>query len=886
MGLSRGARIGSCEILAQLGTGGMGEVYRARDTKLDRDVAVKSLPDVFAHDADRLARFEREAQMLAALNHPNIAAIYDLVEFSGSKYLVLELVEGDTLADRLERAPLPIDEAIDIALQIAEALEAAHEKGIVHRDLKPANVKITPGGRVKVLDFGLAKIHESAMVSSNLSNSPTLGAVQSAAGVILGTAAYMSPEQARGKAVDKRSDIWAFGCIVYEMLTARQTFPNGETVSDTLAGILAREPDWEALPPATPPKLRTLLERCLRKDSRRRLHDIADARIEMEETRAEPPVAPLEARASAALRRRLYAVAAVAALLLLTSAALAIRAFRALAPDAPAVRFDVFPPEGFTFRANTQPNSTVAPWPRLSPDGRKLSFVASAESKQLLWVRPIDSSTAQALPGTDEAANSFWSPDSNYIAFITPNRLKKVAASGGPAQVLCNLETMREGTWGTEGVILLSQQNGPLFRVSAAGGEPAPATELDASRKETQHREPNFLPDGRHFTYVAVSSDPQKTGTFIGSLDSKERRPLPGIASVSLHSPSGHMVFLRDGTLMAQPFDLDRLELSGDALPVAEQISNAQAGAFSISQAGGLVYRAGATFARSQLVWFDRSGKQLEVASPEGEYHEVRLSPDGRYVAFPRGTPPDIWVLELQRGIISRLTSDPANDVSPVWSPDGRTIVFYSNRDGSNNLYQRPFGVVAKDAILLRTETGKVAQSWSRDGRYLAYISPQNDSDIWVFPFSNESTPVRVTETPFDETNVVISPDSQWIAYAANENGQYEIYIQSFPKPGVRRQVSTSGGFGTRWSYDGNELFYITPDGTLMAVPIRSVGSSLEAGSPHPLFQTRLATVAPGQFARQYDVAPDGRFLMNVTSEDRFSSPITVILNWAAGLKK
>jgi serine/threonine protein kinase len=561
MPLSPGTQIGSCEILDLIGTGGMGEVYRGRDTKLGRDVAVKALPAHFVHDADRLTRFEREAQVLAALKHPNLATIHELKESGGSRYLIMELIEGDTLGERIARGSIPLEEALDIALQIVEGLEAAHDKGIIHRDLKPANIKITPEGRVKVLDFGLAKVFEAG-VSQNLSNSPTISA-QTAQGLILGTAAYMSPEQARGQEVDRRADVWSLGCVLYEMLTAQKVFPNGETISDTLAGILAREPSWQALPAATPPRVRALLERCLRKDQRRRWAGMSAVRLELEEARSELQSVGKTSKTGFSLRERV--LVGLAAVFLAATVGAALRLYTSAGAETLPLRSEFWVPPG------TIPGSLGQP--ELSPDGRTVAFLASARNKRSISVRPLDSTTPVALPSTEGAGpDVFWSADSQYIAFFADGKLKKVAAGGGPSQVIASLQLAdaHAGTWNAEDVILLgNSQSGPLLRVSAVSGETSPATDLDTTRKETAHGFPSFLPDGRHYLFVAISSDPQnRTAVYVGDLDSKTLTPVPGIASRVRYSPSGHLVFLRDGALMAQPFDIGSLKTAGGAFPV------------------------------------------------------------------------------------------------------------------------------------------------------------------------------------------------------------------------------------------------------------------------------------------------------------------------------
>ncbi|MDA2924795.1 protein kinase, partial [Acidobacteria bacterium AH-259-L09] len=861
---------------------GMGEVYRAEDTNLKREVAIKVLPEQFTKDPQRLARFEREAQLLASLNHPNIAAIYSFEHADGLHFLVLELVEGETLAERVTKGPLPVEEALEVCRQIAEGVEAAHEKGVIHRDLKPANVKVTPEGKVKILDFGLAKAFEAEVPVTDISQLPTLTEEMTRAGVILGTPAYMSPEQARGKIVDKRTDIWAFGCVLYEMLTGRRPF-EGEEITDVVARIIERDPDFAVLPRATPPSIRRLLRHALQKDRKRRLADIADALIDIADARSEPETPSLAVAPS--LRGREYVWAAVALVALLTTAALAIRAWLAPVSEAVTVQFEVFPPEGTSWPG--------AGWrPVLSPDGRTLAFVALSESKPLIWTRPLDSAPAQPLLSTEGTESIiFWSPDSQWIGFSAEGKLKKVAVTGGPSQVLADLPTMNRysGTWSSAGVILLGKDrfgagnppDSPLFRVSATGGQPAPATELDANGKEQWHLFPNFLPDGQHYLYVAAtgSTKPAQgtiTGAYVGRLDSQERHLLPGIRSEVKYASTGHLLFTRDGALMAQPFDLDRLELAGEAFPIVDPFATSYAptAAFSVSMTNSLAYKVSETRGtNSELAWFDRSGKQLGVVGLNGAYGTPALSPDGKFVAFNRGLPADIWILEIPNGRTSRITFDPERDTNPVWSPDGQTIAFRSFRDGQVNVYQRAVGVVGEAKPLLTSDARKELLDWSPDGRFLAFGSA---FDLWALPLFGDSNPVRVTATPFNEGNPRISPDGRWIAYESDESGTpgREVYIQSFPEPGPKYRVSTRGGTQPVWSRDGKELFYIGAGSTLMSVPIKPSGSSLEVGSPTPLFETRLA---PDH--RSYDVSADGRFLLNVIAADLIA-PITVILNW------
>jgi eukaryotic-like serine/threonine-protein kinase len=890
--LGPGAGLGPYEILSAIGAGGMGEVYRARDTRLKREVALKILPATFATDPGRLARFQREAEVLATLNHPNIAAIYGLEggPTEAGPYvteraeptvgggfrrpmqaLVMELVEGETLAERIARGAIPVADAVSVAKQMAEALEAAHERGIIHRDLKPANIKVRSDGTVKVLDFGLAKLTDpndpndptDPTVANRFSISPTITspALMTGVGVLLGTAAYMSPEQAKGRPADKRSDIWAFGCVLYEMLTGQRAFP-GDDVSETLAGVIKSEPDWDAVPNNTPASIRRLLRRCLQKDPRRRLRDAGDARIELEE----PPDAQQIAVGPSRLWR---GRAAIALAVLVATIAVAIR-FLSAPPSAPAVVFDVGPP----------PGGRIDIGEPLSPDGRMVAFIAAGETgPSQIWVRPLDSTTPRLIPGTEQAQRPFWSPDSQWIGYFAQGKLAKVQISGGPPLVIAN-EGSRDGAWSPEDVILVGGQRGkPLLRVSAGGGQATPVTELRAN--EISHDYPDFLPDGRHFLFMARGTTLAEAALYVGSLDSKDRHLLSGINSGARYSPTGHVLFVRDNTLMAQTFDVRRFELSGSPFPVARDVPGPVA-PFSTSSNGALAYLSGATASNSELTWFDRTGKPLGRVASRGAYSMQALSPDDNYVAFSNAAA-DIWVLDIGKGVASRVTSDPASDFFPVWSPDGRRIAFSSNRGGTSNLYERTFGVVGEDKLLLKSNGPDAnARDWSPDGNYLLYNAA---GDIWALPMAGNEKPMRVTETSFAELNPVLSPDARWMAYSTDETGEDQIYIQSFPQPGVRQQVSGTGGFQPRWSRDGKELFYIRPDFMLMSVSVKALDARLDVSAPVPLFRKQLAVLGPIATQRSYSVSADGRFLMNVSPDD-LARPITVVLNWASTLKK
>jgi len=697
MSLQIGQRLGSYEITALLGKGGMGVVYRARDTKLKREVAIKILPDEFSRDADRVSRFQREAEVLASLNHPNIASIYDLRESEGARYLVLELIDGETLSERIRRGPIPVEEALDIAKELCEALEAAHEKGIIHRDLKPANVSLTPDGKVKVLDFGLAKAFETEAAALNLSDSPTLvsGTVP---GVIFGTAAYMSPEQAKGKTVDRRADIWAFGVILFEMLTGRTLF-SGETVSEIIAAVMMKEPDWNRLPANVPARVRDMLRHCLIKEPRHRVRDIGDARIAIEEVESaaeagvdvaeEPP------------RRRSRVWVGIAAVLFLTTlislAGLSVVVFNRATP--PEIRLEVNTP------STDDPLSFA-----ISPDGRRLVFAASAEGKSQLWVRPLDSPAAQPLAGTLGASYPFWSADSASVGFFADGKLKRIDIAGGAPQVLANAAAGRGGTWNRDGTILFaSATTGPIFKVPATGGEPVAVT---GETGQASHKFPQFLPDGRHFIYFVFGGPAQ--GVYSASLDGGPSKRLVSADATAVVSPSGLLLFPRQTTLLAQPFDFKRQELSGNPFPVVQEVAfNAATSAAGFSATAGiLAYRTASAGEAPQLTWLDRSGKNLGLVGPPGSagFNDVVVSSDGKQVAADRvaNGNTDIWLIDLARGVPTRFTFDAAIDLWPVWSPDARRLAFGSNREGVYNLYWKWSSGIGNDELLAQSDQNKV----------------------------------------------------------------------------------------------------------------------------------------------------------------------------------
>jgi eukaryotic-like serine/threonine-protein kinase len=899
LALSPGTRLGPYEVSAQIGAGGMGEVYRARDTKLNRDVALKVLPEAFTADPDRLARFKREAQVLASLNHPNIAHIHGFEDAGPVSALVMELVDGPTLAELIQkRRGLPLDEVLPIARQIAEALEAAHERGIVHRDLKPANVKVRDDGTVKVLDFGLAKAlsPENEASSVDAMNSPTLTAQATQLGIILGTAAYMAPEQAKGKHVDRRADIWAFGVVLYEMLTGQHGYA-AEDVSDTLAAVLTRDVDWKALPRDVPPRLLALLRDCLVRDPKQRLRDIGDARRVLDQIIAGVPdpaaVIPSAQSQTRPLRARAlpWGVAAVA---LAGAAALTFVHSRETPPTQQRVRFQVRAPEKTAIAALA-----------LSPDGRYLAFATGGRffgvqaGMSKLWLRPIDSLDAREVPGTEGTAvqpdQLFWSPDSEFIGFVTQDgKLKKVSVNGGPPQTLVSGVTpITRGTWGRDGIILLVRGPGaPIQSVPDSGG-----ALVDVTKKidGVSRFQPQFLPDGRHFLYYVTGVSSEANGIYVASLedDAQAKRLLPD-GSVAKYVPSevpgrsGYLLFIRETTLMAQPFDADTVTLTGQMFPVAESV-----GRFSVSQNGTLAYMAGGPPSRRQeLLWVDRSGRQLGVAAAAAGYRDVRLSPDEKSIAFDRTEEAnsDVWVLDLVRGVPSRITFDPATDNLPIWSPDGRRILWPSRRSGNFDLYIKAASGSGQDEKLITMGTvNGWATDWSRDGKFALYQRPGDTTgqDLWIAPQGTGASgepqkPFPYLASPFNEGNGVFSPDGHWIAYESDESGRPEVYVQGFPLTDQKVRISTGGGTDAAWSKNGGELFYLAADRNLMAVPYRATVKTFEPGAGKALFPV------PGNLVRRsYAVTGDGRrFLIGKPVDENSSEPITMVVNWLDELKR
>ena len=894
MTLVTGTRLGPYEIVSPIGAGGMGEVYRARDTRLGRDVAVKVLPNLFADDEQRLVRFEQEACAAGALNHPNILAIYDVGKQDGSPYVVCELLEGETLRERLDGAALPPRKAIDYALQVARGLAAAHEKGIVHRDLKPENIFINRDGRVKILDFGLAKLIEPKVAHAQ-TEIPTRR-VNTSHGVVMGTVGYMSPEQVSEREVDHRSDIFSFGAILYEMLSGRRAFPGG-SAAESMSAILKEDPTaLSELNRNLTPALERVVRHCLEKRPGERFqsgHDLAFALEALTEPSGSASTS--HAALAPAIRRERLLIVGIAALLLATLA-LGILVFRRPKEQrTQPVRFLISQigtkpaPEGGVISLS---ESGV-----ISPDGRQLVMnVWDSAGVYELWLRSLDSLNARPLPGTQSAGSirSFWSPDSRFIGFFSDGKLKKIEAAGGPPQIICDALVGAGGAWNRDGVILFSPENSSgLYRVSASigGGNSIPVTSLDRSRNETSHRWPVFLPDGNHFLYLAQSSQIENTAIYIGSLDSKETKRLLNSNVSAAYAPPGYLLFVRGRTLMAQPFDINKLDLAGEAVPVAEEIDRmipTAHASFSVSE-NVLAYTS--FFEQSgRLEWLDRSGKSLGTIGSLGRYINIALSHDDKTITASRvdsaGTR-DIWLIDLSRGTPLRFTFNPVDEWLGVWSPDDKRIAFTSDQDGPGNLYQKPSSGAASEEQILKTDERKWTTDWSPDGRFLLYTSifPKTGLDLLVLPMDGDHKPVPYLQTPFNEDYAKFSPNGRFIAYTSDESGRNEVYVQTFPSPGTKWQISVGGGAQPRWRRDGRELFYISPDRKLVAVDVKTDTSILEVGTPKPLFQTRLSGY-PGP-RNNYDVSADGqRFLMINLLSDVSSTPITVVINWTADLQR
>jgi Tol biopolymer transport system component len=854
----------------------MGEVYRARDTRLGREVALKILPEAFASDPDRLMRFEREARTLASLNHPNLAQVHGLEDSGGTRALVMELVAGEDLSARVARGPIPLDEALPIARQIAEALEAAHEAGIIHRDLKPANVKVRDDGTVKVLDFGLAKALDPVASDASGDGATITSPAMTMRGVILGTAAYMAPEQAKGKPVDRRADIWAFGCVLYEMLTGTRAF-KGDDITDTLTAVLRDEPDWTALPAATPAHIATLARRCLVKEPRDRLRDIGEARLTLGGAwlQVAPPGQRSSERQPGISARRGWAV-----LLAALAAGSAIGAIwmsrgRTEPAAAPVYAASLLIADELT----RSPAARMA----VSPDGTRLAYVAAdGNTSARLWLRSLNGASGQAIAGTEGAFAPFWSPDSRSIAFFSEGRLRRVDIAGGPSMTVCELPQAApggpSGAWSTGGVILFG--SGALYRVSASGGAPTPVTSIEKASGETAHRHPFFLPGGQRFLFVTYKG-PTPLATYAGSLDGEPRRQVMAGGS-NVQYASGALLYMRDSTLLSQRFDPGRLATSGSAVPVAESVMSnvfAGGGAFTVSQTGVLVFQGAQRLGGGPLVWATRDGRQTPVTSDPAIYRDVALSPDGTRVALTPfdGEASDLWILDLERQVRTRLTFDGTAE-NAVWSPDGRTVVYNALRDGTRQIFRRAVDGSGEELAVFTDDRPKWPLSWSSSGLLLfARQDPRESSDIWAMRLDAPARPEAVVAGPSPERWGQFSPDGRWLAYTSDESGRREVYVRGAGGAGGRWQVSTAGGTYPRWRRDGRELFYVSPTNRMVATPIGLGEDSATLGQPVDLFPARPFLGFDRIF---YDVGPDGRFLLAAYPEKLPTAELTLLVNW------
>ncbi len=892
MALSPGTRLGPYEVIALLGAGGMGEVYRARDPRLGRDVAIKLLPSSLTSDPERLHRFEQEARAAAALNHPNILAVYEINHHDGVPFIVSELLEGETLRDRLAQTlttswgdvagrtsgaslrsgtqlphggphsdvlqGLAVRKTIDYGIQLAHGLAAAHEKGVVHRDLKPENIFVTTDGRVKILDFGLAKLTETEVGGGGASSVPTTP-IHTQAGMMLGTLNYMAPEQVRGVPVDHRADIFAFGAVLYEMLSGRRAF-HGDTSTDTMIAIVKEDPaDLPVGDRHIPPALERIVDRCLEKNPGSRFQTATDLAFALSALSLHSDLPAIDERMPVPLASRRFGsptwVAAALGIGLLGTGTVTIQHFREQPITADPVQFELSAPEGSVAQL------------ALSPDGRQVVFVGRLKGVPMLWLRSLATLDVRPLAGTDRAAMPFWSPDSKSIGFFADGKLKKIQAAGGPPIVIGDADAGTGATWSRENVIVFTDaiNGGRLFKIPSAGGTPEAMT---TPAKGESHRFPTFLPDGRHLLYV-VASDASNS-VRVRPLDSNNETVIGPADSPAVYA-SGYLVFSQQGTLLARPFDVDRRVPTAEAQPVIDNVRTA----FSVSQTGVMAYVKGARAGR--LTWFDRAGATLENVGEPGNFINLALSPDETRLAVSRrsGTPAnqDIWLIDFTRaGTLSRLTFDAAPEFDPVFSPDGSQVVFSSFRKGAYQLYRRNSNGSGGDELLDSSISGVAVPDWSRDSRFLVFAS---QGDLWVVPMSGDRKAYTLQKTPFEESTPEFSADGRWIAYRSNESGRWEIYVQPFPATGAKHLISRDGGMHPRWREDGKELFFLSLSGALMAAPVETT-STFQSGSPQPLFDTGIV----GERANHaYVVSRDGkRFLM--TARDQTSAPITIALNW------
>jgi serine/threonine protein kinase/Tol biopolymer transport system component len=899
-----GRTLGHYRIVEKIGAGGMGEVYRAHDQRLDRDVAVKVLPEAVAEDAQRLARFEREAKLLASLSHQNIATLFGLEEHDGQRFLIMELVEGETLAERLKTGPIPVDDALPVALQIAEGLEAAHEYGIIHRDLKPANVMVSPEGKVKVLDFGLAKAFDpeasSPMSPESLAESPTLTADLTRGGVLLGTAPYMSPEQARGKPVDKRADVWSFGVLLWETLTGTRLF-DGKTTSDILAAVLRAEPDWQELPPGTPPAVRRLLRRCLERDGNKRLHDVADARLEIEEALAHPDRAwaqqsglPEPGLWESLKRVWPVVLAAIAVNSLLVGGVVWLLSEAPTTTPGRPTRVALSLPPGVTIDTTDQ-----QPVLAMSPDGRWLVFVGEKDGSSQLYRRDLEQFDAIPIPATEGGYHPFFSPDGRWVGFFADGKLKKIPLAGGPPQIIAEAPSPFGTSWGPDGTIVFNRRFGEgLWRVPSAGGTPEVLTTPDLERGESWFVWPESLPDGQSVLFTNTRGfTVDEAQIEVLDLESHARKTVIEDGSYARYVPTGHLVFGHGAGIHVAPFDAERREVTGPSVPVPEPIFyDFENGLphLALSTAGSLAFVPGAGSPRRQLVSVDLEGRETPLIEARRSFAYPRFSPDGERLAFNTTEPGDtnIWVLNLSTGTQTKLTLEGSNNF-PVWTPDGERVTFRSRRGGVSGIYwKRADGSGESEPLVLTGKVGEtfIPNSWSPDGNTLVFqrLTPAEaeiQSDLWIATRDGDREPLPLVATGALEGGAAVSPDGRWLAYKSNESGRYEIYVQPFPGGGERHQVSTDGALPPVWSKDGQTVFFQTED-QVLAVPI-STSPRFRAEAPRVLLDAEY-DMGTYRTHPNFDIAPDGKSFVMVKPDEDWgrATEVKVILNWFEELKR
>ena len=884
MALAAGTRLGPYEIISMLGAGGMGEVYRAKDTRLGRDVAVKVLPEHLADTEDARARLEREAKAISGLNHPHICTLFDIGHDGGHDYLVMELIEGETLTARLAKGPLPAEELLRLSIQVAEALDVAHRRGIIHRDLKPGNIMLTRGG-AKLMDFGLARATVPGAAAGDMTSAVTMSRSLTAQGVLVGTFLYMSPEQLEGKEADARSDLWALGCVMYEMATGKRAF-DGQSQAGLIGAIMHAEPvSVASTAPLTPPGLDRVVKSCLAKDPEERIQTAHDVKLQLRWVAEGGSQAGVPAPVTVRRRHRerlSWILVAVFALAAVGGVTMGLTR-RGPAPE--VTRFTLDPPAG----------ARTMNWPRISPDGRQLAYLAADTlGRVMIWLRPLGALQANPLPGTEDAGRPFWSPDSRHLAYFDGNQLKKVAVAGGPPQLICETKSAADGAWSTGDIIIFDGAAGDSLRqVSANGGVASPSTVLDRKAGESQHAWPWFLPDGKHYLYLAFGSAADGNWTLkAGEIGSTEAVTLGTVDSRVEFAPPDLVLYAIEGTLMARRLDTGSWKWKSDPFPVAERVlvrNNSQAN-FSVSDNGVLVTMRGGSTERSELVWMDRTGKRLGREGAAGAYRDLDLSPDGTRLAYglvdgKAGTQ-DLWVRDLKRGVSSRLTFGDGNEIWPTWSPDGRFIAFGSDAAGAYSVRRQPADGTGLDSPVYGTNQNTGPSDWSGDARTLVLTAyPQGNADIWTCNADGGGDAREVLGTPFNESQGQLSPDGRWLAYTSMESGIPEVYVRAFPGPGGKWQISNGGGGGPQWRGDGRELFFRANRGTtLMAVTI-DAGAAFQAGTPVRLFEVSMTGGDPVRNRYVADAAGQ-RFLVNVPQDAAGLDVFNVVLNWTAEVAK